>query len=86
MRLVTFELTTPLGPVRRTGALDGADHVIDVQTEDPLARIKEITGGKGVDISLDCTAGAGACCTVAATGTATTPATCCLALKALRPL
>jgi threonine dehydrogenase-like Zn-dependent dehydrogenase len=37
----------------------GADHVIDVQKEDPLARIKEITGGKGVDIVLDCTAGAG---------------------------
>jgi threonine dehydrogenase-like Zn-dependent dehydrogenase len=33
--------------------------VIDVQKEDPLARIKEITGGKGVDMSLDCTAGAG---------------------------
>ena len=37
----------------------GADHVIDVQKEDPLARIKEITGGKGVDVALDCTAGAG---------------------------
>src|SRR6185503_1800400 len=31
----------------------------DVQKEDPLARIKEITGGKGVDVVLDCTAGAG---------------------------
>lgn len=37
----------------------GADHVIDVQQEDPLARILEITGGKGVDVALDCTAGAG---------------------------
>jgi threonine dehydrogenase-like Zn-dependent dehydrogenase len=37
----------------------GADHVIDVTTENPLERIMEITGGKGVDISLDCTAGAG---------------------------
>jgi threonine dehydrogenase-like Zn-dependent dehydrogenase len=37
----------------------GADYVIDVQQEDPLARIKEITGGKGVDVVLDCTAGAG---------------------------
>jgi threonine dehydrogenase-like Zn-dependent dehydrogenase len=37
----------------------GADYVIDVQKDDPLARIMEITGGKGVDISLDCTAGAG---------------------------
>jgi len=37
----------------------GADYVIDVQKQDPLARIKEITGGKGVDVVLDCTAGAG---------------------------
>ena len=37
----------------------GADYVIDVNKEDPLARIKEITGGKGVDVVLDCTAGAG---------------------------
>ena len=37
----------------------GADYVIDVQKEDPLARVKEITGGKGVDVVLDCTAGAG---------------------------
>ena len=37
----------------------GADHVIDVQKEDPLARVMEITGGKGVDVALDCTAGAG---------------------------
>jgi len=37
----------------------GADYVIDVQKEDPLARVKEITGGLGVDIVLDCTAGAG---------------------------
>ncbi|TMH61117.1 MAG: zinc-binding dehydrogenase [Betaproteobacteria bacterium] len=37
----------------------GADHVIDVQKEDPLQRIKQVTGGKGVDVVLDCTAGAG---------------------------
>jgi len=37
----------------------GADHVIDVNAEDPLARILEVTGGKGVDVVLDCTAGAG---------------------------
>lgn len=37
----------------------GADYVIDVNKEDPLQRIMEITGGKGVDVVLDCTAGAG---------------------------
>ena len=37
----------------------GADYAIDVNAEDPLARIREITGGKGVDVVLDCTAGAG---------------------------
>jgi threonine dehydrogenase-like Zn-dependent dehydrogenase len=37
----------------------GADHVIDVQAEDALERIMEMTGGDGVDAVLDCTAGAG---------------------------
>jgi threonine dehydrogenase-like Zn-dependent dehydrogenase len=37
----------------------GADHVIDVQKEDALARIMQVTGGRGVDVVLDCSAGAG---------------------------
>lgn len=37
----------------------GADYVINVQEEDPIDRIREITGGDGVDVALDCTAGAG---------------------------
>lgn len=37
----------------------GADHVIDVQTEDALEQIMAVTSGKGVDVVLDCTAGAG---------------------------
>ena len=37
----------------------GADHVIDVEQEDALDRVMAITGGKGVDVVLDCTAGAG---------------------------
>ncbi len=37
----------------------GADDVIDVLTEDPLERVLELTGGRGVDVVLDCTAGAG---------------------------
>jgi len=37
----------------------GADYVINVDEDDPLERIREITGGEGVDVALDCTAGAG---------------------------
>jgi len=37
----------------------GADHVIDVQKEDALARVMEMTGGRGVDVVVDCTSGAG---------------------------
>ena len=37
----------------------GADDVIDVLREDALQRVLEITGGRGVDVVLDCTAGAG---------------------------
>jgi 2-keto-4-pentenoate hydratase/2-oxohepta-3-ene-1,7-dioic acid hydratase in catechol pathway len=33
MRLVTFELTTPLGPARRTGALDGGEHAMQCARE-----------------------------------------------------
>ena len=37
----------------------GADAVIDVQKEDALARIMEVTGGRGVDVVVDCTSGGG---------------------------
>lgn len=37
----------------------GADHVIDVDREDPLERVLELTDGEGVDVVVDCTAGAG---------------------------
>ena len=37
----------------------GADVTINVQTEDPLARVMEATGGRGVDVVVDCTSGAG---------------------------
>ena len=52
------------GTARDTARLElakalGADHVIDVQAEDPLERIREITDGAGVDVVVDCTAGAG---------------------------
>src|SRR4029079_6764299 len=37
----------------------GADAVIDVQKEDALARVLELTEGRGVDVIVDCTSGAG---------------------------
>ncbi len=37
----------------------GADDVIDVEKEDALGRIVEITNGRGVDVVVDCTSGAG---------------------------
>jgi threonine dehydrogenase-like Zn-dependent dehydrogenase len=37
----------------------GADHVVNIDEEDPVAAIMEATGGEGVDVALDCTAGAG---------------------------
>src|SRR5262249_8763809 len=37
----------------------GADHTIDAEAENVLDRVLELTGGEGVDVVLDCTAGAG---------------------------
>jgi threonine dehydrogenase-like Zn-dependent dehydrogenase len=37
----------------------GADAVVDVQKDDALAVVQEVTGGRGVDVVIDCTAGAG---------------------------
>ena len=37
----------------------GADHVVNVEVDDAVERTREITGGDGVDVVLDCTAGAG---------------------------
>ncbi len=34
----------------------GADHTIDVENEDPKARIRELTGGEGADVVVDVTA------------------------------
>jgi NADPH:quinone reductase len=36
----------------------GADHAIDYRSEDQVARVREITGGKGADLVLDCVGGA----------------------------
>ena len=40
-------------------SLLGADVVIDVQREPALERIQQITGGRGVDVAVDCTSGGG---------------------------
>jgi threonine dehydrogenase-like Zn-dependent dehydrogenase len=37
----------------------GADATIDVDSEDVVERVREITGGDGVDVVIDCTSGAG---------------------------
>jgi threonine dehydrogenase-like Zn-dependent dehydrogenase len=37
----------------------GADAVLDVEKEDALARVLEMTDGRGVDVVIDCTVGAG---------------------------
>jgi threonine dehydrogenase-like Zn-dependent dehydrogenase len=57
--LIVVTGTSKDGKRLETAKALGADYTIDVNAEDPLARIKAITGGKGVDVVLDCTAGAG---------------------------
>ena len=48
-----------LGPVLIGHVGWGADVAIDIQQEDALARIMDVTAGGGVDVVLDCTSGAG---------------------------
>ncbi len=57
--LIIVTGTSKDGPRMEVAKKLGADYTIDVNKEDPLQRIMEITGGKGVDVVLDCTAGAG---------------------------
>ena len=35
----------------------GADHIIDVESEDPATRVREITGGRMADVVIDAAAG-----------------------------
>jgi threonine dehydrogenase-like Zn-dependent dehydrogenase len=64
-KAVGASLVVVTGTSRDAGRLElaralGADALIDVQRENPLDRVRELTGGRGVDVVLDCTAGAGA--------------------------
>jgi len=56
-------------PVILTGTRDnrleigtrlGADHVVNVRNEDVVERVRELSGGKGVDYVLECSAAPGA--------------------------
>lgn len=43
----------PLEEARKRALRLGADHVIDPTAEDAVARVKELTGGAGVDVAFD---------------------------------
>ncbi len=48
-------IVTDLQPFRlETAKRLGADHVINIEHEDPVARVMEITGGQGVDCVIEC--------------------------------
>jgi NADPH:quinone reductase len=47
-------LATAAGPAKVARCLDfGADEVIDYDREDVVSRVKELTGGRGVDVIVD---------------------------------
>ena len=58
-RLFGVEIVVTAGSDEKTAAARalGADHAINYRTEDFVARVKEITGGRGVDIVLDMVGG-----------------------------
>ena len=41
-------------PVLKRAAEFGADHTVNAKTQDPVVAIKELTGGRGVDVALEC--------------------------------
>jgi threonine dehydrogenase-like Zn-dependent dehydrogenase len=57
-RIIVTGTSRDASRLQVAGAM-GADDVIDVEAEDTLARIQEITAGRGVDVVIDCTSGAG---------------------------
>ena len=44
----------------RDGALLGADVVLDARTGDVVARLRELTGGEGIDVGVECSGDPGA--------------------------
>jgi len=57
--LVIVTGTAKDAPRLEVAAALGADAVVDVQADDPLERVMQLTAGRGVDVVVDCTAGAG---------------------------
>jgi NADPH:quinone reductase len=47
------------GPKRRAVEALGAQHAIDYRSEDVVARVREVTGGRGADLILDPIGGRG---------------------------
>ncbi|WP_018546663.1 zinc-dependent alcohol dehydrogenase family protein [Streptomyces sp. LaPpAH-108] len=59
-RIGVTPIATVRGTSKRQALLDaGAAHVIDTENEDLVARVKEITGGRGVQLAFDPVAGPG---------------------------
>ncbi|MFD4592819.1 zinc-dependent alcohol dehydrogenase family protein [Streptomyces rubiginosohelvolus] len=59
-RIGAVPIATVRGTAKRQALLDsGAAHVIDTENEDLVTRVKELTGGKGVQLAFDPVAGPG---------------------------
>ncbi|MEU3053566.1 zinc-dependent alcohol dehydrogenase family protein [Streptomyces griseus] len=59
-RIGAVPIATVRGTAKRQALLDsGATHVIDTESEDLVTRVKELTGGKGVQLAFDPVAGPG---------------------------
>ena len=51
-------ITADSYPLRRTASRRcGADHVIDVSAVDPVEAVRDLTGGRGADVVVDCVGG-----------------------------
>jgi threonine dehydrogenase-like Zn-dependent dehydrogenase len=51
----SFTIVCDLAPFRLETALAlGADHAVDIRRDDPVERVRELTGGVGVDCVIEC--------------------------------